>query len=150
MVTLEQAIIYACTKHEGQTDRGGNPYVLHLIQVMMNVETLKEKIVAVLHDVIEDTNTTADDLYIAGFSEEIVKAVLALTKYEGETRISAAHRAAANRIACAVKLADVAHNMDLSRLVVITDKDVERQREYEQVKEILEEAKVNHWHNFQH
>jgi GTP diphosphokinase / guanosine-3',5'-bis(diphosphate) 3'-diphosphatase len=141
MSTLEQAIILAATKHEGQLDKAGKPYILHPMAVMASVSNIDEKIVAILHDVLEDTDVTVDDLYDIGFSTEIVAAIVALTKQKGESRIEAARRTALNPLATIVKLADVAHNMDLSRISVVTDKDLKRQEEYKLVKEILLNAK---------
>lgn len=140
MSTLEKAIVLAATKHEGQVDKSGKPYILHPLAVMALVKTMNEKIVAVLHDVIEDTDVTAGDLFALGFSDEIVTAIQALTKQNGESRVQAAHRTAQNPLATKVKLADVEHNMDMSRLVVITEKDILRQAEYKLVKEILLKA----------
>ena len=101
-----------------------------------------------MHDLIEDTDTTADELLKLGFPVAVVDAILSLTKRPGESRISAAHRTAANRIGVAVKLADVADNMNLDRLPQVTEKDLARLEEYKQVKLILEDAKVNRWNNF--
>jgi (p)ppGpp synthase/HD superfamily hydrolase len=92
---------------------------------------------AVLHDIVEDTPTTFDDLVAEGFPPEVVAAVRALTKTDGEKRLDAAHRAAADPVARAVKLADVTDNMDLSRIAAPTEKDFARLREYEQVRAIL-------------
>ncbi len=140
MSTLEQAIALAAEKHAGQADKAGQPYILHPLRVMLNVETEEQKIVAVLHDVLEDTATTLDELRDYGFSTPQLDALLALTKQAGEDRIAAAQRAAQNRIACRVKLADVADNMDISRLEQLSDKDHTRLAQYQQVKQILLEA----------
>lgn len=90
-----------------------------------------------LHDIVEDTPVTFDDLLAEGFAPDVVDAVRALTKLPGEDRLDAARRAAANPIARAVKLADVADNMDLSRLAAPTGKDLARLEQYRQVKAIL-------------
>lgn len=142
MATLERAVELAAKHHVGQVDKGGSPYILHPLAVMLSVDSNDEKIVAVLHDIIEDTSVTADDLRSEGFSEQIIEAILALTKHKGESRIEAAHRAAANPIARVVKLADVAQNMDISRIPNPTDKDYIRLEQYREVKAILEEALV--------
>ncbi len=105
---------------------------------MMRVEGITAKIVAVLHDIIEDTPITADDLRNEGFSQEVIDAVLALTKAEGMTRIEAAYQAKANPIARVVKLADLAENMNLDRIPNPTLWAHERLAEYEKVKAILE------------
>jgi (p)ppGpp synthase/HD superfamily hydrolase len=137
MSTLERAIEIAARSHAGQVDKAGQPYILHPLRLMLAVTAPEERIAAVLHDVVEDTPVTLDDLAAAGFSRDVLTAVAALTKLEGESRIAAAQRAAQNPIARVVKLADVADNMDLSRISVPTEKDFVRLREYEQVQQIL-------------
>lgn len=140
MSSIEQAIVLATTKHAGQKDKSGLPYILHPLTVMQSVKDMNAKIVAVLHDVLEDTDTTELELYNLGFSNEIVEAVLALTKHKGESRMDAAKRTGLNKLATIVKLADVEHNMDLKRLSVIKQKDIDRVQEYKMVKIYLENA----------
>jgi (p)ppGpp synthase/HD superfamily hydrolase len=137
MSTLERAIAIAAEAHAGQFDKAGQPYILHPIRVMLRVSGASERIAAILHDVVEDTPVTLDQLAKEGFSREVVDAVDALTKRPGENRIAAAHRAAANPIARVVKLADNAENMDLSRISNPTQKDYDRLEEYKRVREIL-------------
>jgi guanosine-3',5'-bis(diphosphate) 3'-pyrophosphohydrolase len=137
MSTLERAIAIAAEAHAGEFDRAGQPFILHPIRVMIRLAGSEERIVAVLHDVVEDTSITLDYLRDAGFSEVVVNAIEALTKLPGETRLQAAERAAVNPIARSVKLADNADNMDLSRIVSPTEKDYARIREYEQVRALL-------------
>jgi GTP diphosphokinase / guanosine-3',5'-bis(diphosphate) 3'-diphosphatase len=137
MSTLEKAIAIAANAHAGQTDKGGAPYILHCLRVMMAVDTLDEKIVAVLHDVVEDTEVDLPDLARAGFSEKVNSAISALTKYHGESRIQAAHRTAKNKIARVVKLADNKDNSDISRIPNPTVHDLARLDEYAKVREIL-------------
>ena len=137
MATLEQAISLAAKQHEGQVDKANAPYILHPLRVMLNTPTIEHKIVAVLHDILEDTETTIEDLYQFGFQEHIIDAIVALTKKQGETRLEAAQRARQNPIARVVKLADINDNMDLSRISSPTSKDFERLNEYQQVRDIL-------------
>lgn len=137
MATLEQAISLAAKQHEGQVDKANAPYILHPLRVMLNVPTIEHKIVAVLHDILEDTETTIEDLYQFGFQEHIIDAIVALTKKQGETRLEAAQRARQNPIARVVKLADIKDNMDLSRIQSPTVKDFERLKEYQQVRDLL-------------
>jgi (p)ppGpp synthase/HD superfamily hydrolase len=137
MSTLEKAIAIAATAHAGQVDKAGQPYILHPLRVMLRVNSDEERIAAVLHDAVEDTPVTLDELRSQGFSEPIVEAVRALTKLPGESRLAAAERAAANPIAIVVKLADNAENMDLSRIPEPTEKDYARLREYEAVRALL-------------
>ena len=143
MSTIERAIEIAATAHAGQKGKNGEAYILHPLRVMMAVGSESERMAAVLHDVVEDTSVTLDDLRAAGFAEEVVRAVDLLTKREGESREEAARRAVADPIARAVKLADVSDNMDLTRLPRITKKDRDRLAEYEKVKAILEAGPVD-------
>ncbi|MEB3766755.1 HD domain-containing protein [Acinetobacter sp. MD2] len=137
MATLEQAIIFATQKHAGQVDKAGQPYILHPLRVMLNMHTLEQKIVAVLHDVLEDSDATATDLIALGFSNQIIHAIETLTRKTDESRIDAAHRACKNQLACAVKLADVTDNMNLKRIPTPTERDYSRLKEYQQVQKIL-------------
>jgi (p)ppGpp synthase/HD superfamily hydrolase len=104
---------------------------------MLRVSTEEERIAAVLHDVVEDTTVTLEQLAEEGFSQAVVEAVKALTKLPGESRIDAAARAADNQVARKVKLADNAENMDLSRIANPTEKDFARLKEYERVRVLL-------------
>lgn len=140
MVSIEQAIAFAATKHMGQVDKANAPYILHPLRVMMNVSTIQQKIVAVLHDVLEDTNTTVDELYELGCDNDIVEAILALTKLKGESRTEAAKCTLQNPIARVVKIADINDNMDLSRIHSPTDKDFKRIKEYQLVRDILTQS----------
>ncbi len=137
MATLERAIEIAAAAHAGQKDKAGEPYILHPLRVMLRVHGEHERIAAVLHDVVEDTNVSLADLAAAGFAPAVLAAVEALTKRPGETRIAAAHRAAADPVARAVKLADNAENMDLSRIPNPTERDLARLEEYRAVRAIL-------------
>ena len=87
MSTLERAIGIACEAHAGQFDKGGEPYILHPLRLMLRMATEAERITAVLHDVVEDSQFTIEDLIAEGFAREIVNAVAALSKREGEDYI---------------------------------------------------------------
>ena len=137
MPTLELAIEIAARAHAGQVDKAGDPYILHPLRVMLAVESQHERMAAVLHDVVEDTHVTFDDLRLARFPTEVLDAVFALTKTDGESRIEAAKRAVRNPIARKVKLADVSDNMNLGRIPRPTEKDFSRLKEYEQVRALL-------------
>ncbi|MGO4503622.1 MULTISPECIES: HD domain-containing protein [unclassified Dyella] len=137
MATLERAIAIAAAAHAGQVDKGGEPYILHPIRVMLRMQSAPERIVAVLHDVVEDSDVTLELLGAEGFSQEVLSAVDALTKRKGESRSDAARRAKKDRIALAVKLADNAENMDLSRIAAPTERDYVRLEEYKVVRAIL-------------
>ena len=137
MPTIERAIEIAANAHAGQRDKAGQPYIFHPLRVMFRVNGEHEQMAAVLHDVVEDTSITIDDLAREGFPSEVLRAIAALTKLPGETRLEAAARAAADPIARKVKLADNAENMDLSRIPNPTEKDYARCREYEEVRALL-------------
>ena len=137
MSTLERAIEIAVKAHAGQIDKAGEPYILHPLRLMFAVNGVYNRMVAVLHDVVEDTSVTIDNLKAEGFPSEVIEAVQALTKQKGESRIEAAERASGNSIARAVKLADVTDNMDIARISQPTEKDCLRLKEYEQVRALL-------------
>lgn len=137
MSTLERAIEIAAHHHAGQVDKGGQPYILHVLRVVCAVKSPKAQIAAALHDLLEDTSMTASDLASEGFDQEVIEAVVALTKQKNESRITAAKRARANTIAREVKVADNVDNMDLTRLPDIDEKDLHRIREYALVRRIL-------------
>jgi (p)ppGpp synthase/HD superfamily hydrolase len=111
MHLLEKAIVLATEAHAGQKDKAGLPYILHPIAVMQSLYTMDEKIVGVLHDVIEDTHITSAELVHAGFSPEVVSAAVAISKQDGEAYEDYLKRVKADPLALSVKLADIAHNM---------------------------------------
>ena len=127
---LSHAIYIAIQAHGNQTDRNGQPYIGHPFRVMDAGQTLEEKVVGVLHDVIEDTDLKLTDLSKQGFSEEIIDAVHALSKLNNEEYDRYIARVARNDLATRVKLNDLTDNMDLRRLTELTDDDVERMRKY--------------------
>jgi (p)ppGpp synthase/HD superfamily hydrolase len=128
--TLERAIAIAATAHAGQVDKGGAPYILHPLKVMLRMTTLEERIVAVLHDVVEDCGVSLDDLRKEGFSEEVLTAIASVTKVPGESYEDFVDRAAQNPIGRAVKLADLEENSDLSRIASPGWEDLERIEKY--------------------
>jgi len=137
---LERAIAIALHAHQGQTDKAGQPYILHPLRLMLQMNDLNAQITAVLHDVVEDSDYTLQDLAAAGFEPQVLAALDCLTKRAGETRLDAAHRAAAHPLARRVKLADNADNMDLSRLPNPGPEDHARLSQYLQVRDILQAA----------
>lgn len=140
MSTIERAIEIAAVAHAGQVDKAGAPYVFHPLRVMLAVNTQHERMAAVLHDVVEDTDVTLARLESEGFPGEVIRAIDALTKRPGESRLDAAKRASVNPIARKVKMADVSDNMNLSRITNPTEKDFARLHEYEQVLQLLRNA----------
>ncbi|MBL7645122.1 MAG: HD domain-containing protein [Candidatus Hydrogenedentes bacterium] len=140
MATLERALVIAAEAHQGATDKGGAPYILHPLRLMHQMTTVDERIVALLHDVVEDSPWTLDALRAEGFSEEVVSAVDSLTRREGETYEDFIKRGAVNPLACRVKLADIEDNMDVRRLGEIGEKDLERLQRYQRARSVILEA----------
>jgi len=136
---LEKAIEIATEAHRGQTDRAGQPYILHPAAVAANVETTEQKIVAYLHDVIEDTDITAEYLLDAGFPDFIVDAVTAITKADGMPYDEYLNQVKANDIARTVKIADLGHNLDESRLLHPTQRDIDRWEKYKKALKFMKE-----------
>ena len=129
---LGKAILVAAHAHDGQLDKSGKPYILHPLRVMQQQDPGDEtaQVVAVLHDVIEDTNITLADLKQMGFPPGVIDAINALTRKANEPYDKYIERVALNKIASKVKLADLTDNMDLSRLDRITQKDLDRHSKY--------------------
>ena len=125
------ALELAVEKHKNQTDKAGNPYILHPLHVMDNVNNKEGKIVAILHDIIEDTYITENYLLKIGLSKRIVDAVVALTRSEDMDYQEYIKNLSSNPLAKEVKLADLEHNMDLKRLPTLEEKDLERNRKYQ-------------------
>lgn len=128
--TLERAIAIAATAHAGQVDKGGAPYIFHPLKVMLRMSSLEERIVAVLHDVVEDCGISLDDLRKEGFSEAVLSAIESVTKVPGESYEDFVERAAQNPIGRVVKLADLEENSDLSRIASPSWEDLERIEKY--------------------
>ncbi|MBZ2111068.1 GTP pyrophosphokinase [Streptococcus infantis] len=142
MNTAEQSIVdialsIATQAHEGQLDKAGIEYIKHLIYVANQVKSEKEKAVALLHDVLEDSPVSAEELLIAGLPEEVVTAVKVLTKKPMQDYQAYLETVKKNSLARAVKLADLKHNSDLSRLTSITEKDRERLKKYKNAIDFL-------------
>ena len=135
--TIEDAIVFAAQKHKGQVDKGGQPYILHPLRVMAAVTTEHERMAAVLHDVVEDTPATFENLTDIGVPAPVVEAIRLLSKSDGEKRVVAARRAEQNEVARNVKLADVRDNMNLDRIPNLTEKAFKRLEEYKEVEAIL-------------
>lgn len=130
MSKLEEAIELAKSYHDGQFDKGGTPYIHHLISVMEAVKLEKEKIVAIMHDILEDTSCSLS-LIQEKFGDEIAQAVLSMTRGKNETYDSYIKRVSENEISRVVKIADIKNNMDLSRIPNLTKEDYTRLEKYE-------------------
>lgn len=151
MSTLERAIAIAATAHAGATDKSGAPYILHPLRVMMRVESLEAKMVAVLHDVVEDCRHLGYDfarLEHEGFSPAVMAGVRSVTKQEDEegkhsdpgyeeTYLRFVRRAAADSIGRVVKIADLEDNCDLSRIASPSERDLQRLARYRRALELI-------------
>ena len=113
---LNKALEIARNAHAGQVDKGGDTYIFHPVRVALHCRTETEKIVALLHDVVEDTDVTLDDLRKEGFDTEVLDALQCLTRIEGEDYMDFIQRVATNPLATQVKMHDLKDNMDVSRL----------------------------------
>ena len=129
---LGHMLVLATNAHAGQFDRGGTPYILHPLAVMMDVGNSDEELqcIALGHDIIEDTDVTYADLRSAGMSERVIAGIAALTKQPGETYEEYQERVFANRDAMMVKAADLRHNSDIRRLKGVSDRDFDRMARY--------------------
>ena len=137
---LERAITIATEAHCKQLDKAGAPYILHPLRVMSRFNSEAERIVAVLHDVVEDTDWTLERLSQEGFSAEVVQAVDCVTRREGESYDDFVKRSAANPLARRVKIADLEDNMDIRRLEAVIPKDAERLNKYLQAWKYLNDC----------
>ncbi|MFW5942203.1 MAG: GTP pyrophosphokinase [Chloroflexota bacterium] len=138
MNLLEKAIAIALHAHQGQLDRCGEPYILHPLRLMLQMETDAERMAAVLHDVVEDTALTLADLEAEGFPQEVLEAVRLLTHDRSDHPYEQYVRTLKeNPIARKVKLADLQHNMDIRRLDGVQQTDLERLQRYRQAWETL-------------
>ncbi len=133
MASIEKALQIAARAHEGQKDKDGQPYILHPLRVMNAVEGEAEKVVAILHDVIEDTSVTAEDLRREGFDETVLAALDCVTHRKGEPYADYVVRCKSDEIGRRVKLADLEDNARLSRALLRPDRieaDIARLRKY--------------------
>jgi (p)ppGpp synthase/HD superfamily hydrolase len=137
MFTIEDAIIIATEAHRGMTDKGGQSYILHPLRVMHAVNTDEERVAALLHDVVEDTEWTLEKLRETGVPDPVVEAVDCLTRRDGETYEDFVVRCKPNAIARQVKLADIQDNMDLNRLDEIEPSDIKRLSRYKNARNVL-------------
>ena len=130
MNLIETSLQIALRAYGGKTDKAGREYILHPLRVMAKMETDLERSAALLHDVIEDSDITAEDLLAEGIPAEVVEAVQSLTKMENEEYQDFVARAKKNKIAANVKIADIEDNIDVLRLSSLDEKDLARIKKY--------------------
>ena len=135
----KMAMRYMFLKQKDQSDLSGVPYVFHPWHVAEEMKDELSTAAALLHDVLEDTGATPEELKEYGFPEDVVKTVMLLTRREGESYRVYIERLAVDPVARQIKLADLRHNMDYTRLDRVTERDRERLEVYIPAKKYLEE-----------
>lgn len=135
--SLIKAVLIAFKAHKGQRDKGGKPYILHPLNVALKVHGKDARIVALLHDVIEDSNIKIEDLYKV-FDVHICEAVACITKKDGISYDDYIKRVKSNELARIVKISDMRHNSNLNRLKTISSRDIIRKNKYLDAIEFLQ------------
>ena len=140
-MNLHRAIEIALDAHKNVSDKGGNPYILHPLRLMLQMDSEEEMIVAILHDVVEDSEKWSfDKLKEEGFSKKIINSLRSVTKEnKNEDYEKFIDRSIKDKIGRKVKIADISDNLDISRLKEVTDKDILRINKY---KKALEKLKL--------
>ena len=139
MKLIEKSLQIALRAYAGKTDKAGREYILHPLRMMAKMKTEMEMSAALLHDVIEDSEITAEQLLAEGIPAEVVEAVQHLTKNENESYEEFVARAKKNRLAARVKIADIEDNMDVLRLSSLSDHDLARIKKYHAAWHLLQE-----------
>ena len=131
-MNLHRAIEIALDAHKNVSDKGGNPYILHPLRLMLQMDSEEEMIVAILHDVVEDSEKWSfDKLKEEGFSKKIINSLRSVTKEKkNEDYEKFIDRSIKDKIGRKVKIADISDNLDISRLKEVTDKDILRINKY--------------------
>ncbi|WP_088831991.1 GTP pyrophosphokinase [Paenibacillus tyrfis] len=137
MSDLTKAILIATAAHQGQLDKGNQPYILHPLRLMLKAPDNDSRIVAILHDVIEDTDVTIESLRQEGFAERLLEALDCLTRRDNETYEEFLQRIKPNSLARYVKLLDLEDNRDVRRIKKLSEKDFERLQRYEKAVKYL-------------
>lgn len=135
----KKAMKLAYAAHHGQVDKNGIPYIYHPIHLAEQLESEETVCIALLHDVVEDTDITFDDLQNEGFSDEIIKALKLLTHAHGEPYMEYISKIKQHPLATEVKLADLKHNSDLNRLDNVDDQSLKRTEKYIKAIALLQE-----------
>jgi (p)ppGpp synthase/HD superfamily hydrolase len=130
MDLIEKSLEIALKAYSGQKDKAGETYILHPLRIMAKMESTEERCIALLHDVIEDSEITAEDLIAQGLPKNVVVAIEALTKNNGENYEDFVDRVMKNALATKVKIADIEDNINVLRLNSINDTDLQRVAKY--------------------
>lgn len=134
---IEKALKIAYKAHENQFDKGGKPYINHPLHIAKKLKNEDEIITALLHDVIEDSPITIKDLKKLEFNDDILKALSLLTKNKDEDYFLYINKLKNNNLARKIKILDLEHNLDIKRLPIIKDKDLQRIEKYKKALNIL-------------
>jgi (p)ppGpp synthase/HD superfamily hydrolase len=135
---IKKAYELANNLHRGQVDKSGQPYIDHLIEVANQVDSVEAVMVALLHDAMEDQGVTRRFLISQGFPDAVIEAISLLTKIDDDY-MSYIQRIKQNDLARVVKIADMRHNSDLSRLKSVSEKDIARKEKYLKSIELLQD-----------
>lgn len=136
----KKALKLSFEAHKNQVDKSGMPYVFHPFHLAEQMKDEQTTIVALLHDVFEDTDYSLDDLSLMGFGDKIIEAISLMTYDKNIPYMDYVVQISKNQIAKAVKLADLKHNSDLTRLDAVTDKDLKRMEKYKKAIVLLENS----------
>ena len=139
MDIIEKLLEIALKAYIGKKDKAGKTYILHPLRIMAKMTTEKEMAIALLHDVIEDSDFTAEDLLNDNIPSDVVEAVQCLTKENGESYEEFVIRVAKNKLAAKIKKADIEDNINVLRLSAVEDKDLERIVKYHKAWHYLNE-----------
>ena len=134
----QKAMKIAFEAHKNQTDKNGIPYIYHPVHLAEQMDCEDSICVALLHDVVEDTSMTFEELQAEGFSKEIIEALKLLTHDDAVPYLEYVKKIKKNPIATKVKLADLRHNSDLTRLDEVNAKALKRVEKYKDAIKILE------------
>jgi len=141
MNIIEKSLEIALRAYSGKKDKAGKTYILHPLRLMAKTEREEEMSVALLHDVIEDSDISAEDLLAEGIPQNIVTAVQALTKKDDESYELFIARVLENKLAAKVKKLDIEDNINILRLNFISNKDLERIAKYHKAWQVLNNSK---------
>jgi (p)ppGpp synthase/HD superfamily hydrolase len=139
MELIEKSLHIALRAYAGKTDKAGREYILHPLRVMAKMKNDLEMSAALLHDVIEDSDITAEQLLAEGIPAEVVEAIQYLSKNENENYQDFVARAKKNKIAAKVKIADIEDNIDVLRLSSLDENDLARIKKYHSAWRLLQE-----------